>query len=339
MCILPIETNPWIQAYLIRNFELGLLQDKVPWIYNKYINICYDRSRFKHVVSEGMFLSDEKVFLLQHFKFDKKSILSLNIIDFLQWTCSLIEDGWYIYGLWDEYYIKSKRVYQKIHFQHGSLIYGYDKKKKIFYAIGYTSNLKYEPFTMGFDEYTQALTATFDKKKELWKKSQFDIIQFDTFKLNPEYIFEFSLNEIYLGIKDYISSSNTKNKKERDYLYGLNCERQFINYIISIADDDLDLRYSRVLMENKTIMHKRLSYLRDIMYLTDEVVDQYETILHDQETIHMLFLKYNLTKDNLILTRMKAIMERIISMESQLLFSVATILFHHIKEQEDMLYC
>lgn len=40
--ILPLETNPWIQAYHIRNFELSILQNKTPWIYNKYINYYYN---------------------------------------------------------------------------------------------------------------------------------------------------------------------------------------------------------------------------------------------------------------------------------------------------------
>lgn len=38
--ILVLEKNTWLQAYHIRNFELGILQDKIPWINEKYIN-CY----------------------------------------------------------------------------------------------------------------------------------------------------------------------------------------------------------------------------------------------------------------------------------------------------------
>lgn len=38
--ILALEKNTWIQAYQIRNFELGVLQKKTPWILSKHIN-CY----------------------------------------------------------------------------------------------------------------------------------------------------------------------------------------------------------------------------------------------------------------------------------------------------------
>lgn len=40
--ILELEKNTWIQAYQIRNFELGVLQKKTPWILSKHINCYYD---------------------------------------------------------------------------------------------------------------------------------------------------------------------------------------------------------------------------------------------------------------------------------------------------------
>lgn len=40
--ILELEKSTWIQAYQIRNFELGVLQKKTPWILSKHINCYYD---------------------------------------------------------------------------------------------------------------------------------------------------------------------------------------------------------------------------------------------------------------------------------------------------------
>lgn len=47
---LPIIDNPWIQTYQIRNFELGILQNQVPWIYGKYINCCCHKKSFTHCI-------------------------------------------------------------------------------------------------------------------------------------------------------------------------------------------------------------------------------------------------------------------------------------------------
>ena len=75
MTILPINDNPWIQAYQIRNFELGILQEKAPWILGKYINCSYtakSEALFDHCISAyGRFFSKEKAMLTQKFKFNK----------------------------------------------------------------------------------------------------------------------------------------------------------------------------------------------------------------------------------------------------------------------------
>ena len=118
--ILVLEKNTWLQAYHIRNLEIGILQDKIPWINEKYIN-CYYKpacgALFDYCMPEQRYFEKSGVMLVQKFRF-KKSIYQLDIFDFLKWAKDLLSGGWYIMGYFDEYYIPEKRSYKRRHFRH-----------------------------------------------------------------------------------------------------------------------------------------------------------------------------------------------------------------------------
>ena len=164
----------------------------------------------------------------------------------------MIENGWYIYTFLDDYYINVKTaVYHQTHFRHTSLLYGVDEEKQIFYAIGYTGNQKYEVFTISFDMFRNAITTEFDRENESYIKEDINKVEIDAFKINPGYIFDFNLKEIYVGISNYLDSCNPKNRDKQGYIYGINCEYSFINYILQSENDRLDPRFSRFFMEMK----------------------------------------------------------------------------------------
>ena len=56
----------------IRNFELGILQKKVPWILSKHINCYYDSKAmgiFNHCMSEKRYFAKSKAMIVQKFRF------------------------------------------------------------------------------------------------------------------------------------------------------------------------------------------------------------------------------------------------------------------------------
>ena len=225
MRILPLEKNPWIQAYQLRNYELGVLQSKTPWVYNKYINVYYDGIRFGHLMPESRYFELEGVMKVQRFRLDK-SIFSLEIIDFVSWFSELIENGWYIYTFLDDYYIESKTtVYHKTHFRHTSLLYGVDEKKQIFHSIGYVEEGKYKEFSIPFNVFQKAISTEFDRENEPFVKKSINRVEFDAFKINNEYPFELNLKEIYMGINNYLNSCNPQNRDRQRHVYGIHCDR------------------------------------------------------------------------------------------------------------------
>jgi len=336
---LPITENPWIQAYHMRNFELGVMQHKTPWIYAKYINCYYNHNPkakiiFDHCISKsGRFFSAEKAMLFQKFLF-KKEIFKLDIIDFVEWAKDLLDKDWYILGYFDEYHIKAKAAYGKFHFKHSIFIYGYDDAEELFYGIGYVDDTNYKTFTFSFDEFRLALPNDFDRENEKFKPQGIDRIEFNAVKENHDYKFEFNLKEVYIGISDFLNSRNSFGEDRKGIVYGIECEREFANYILGNKNSYLDIRYSRLFMELKDIMVRRLNYLVEINALSPDIVEEYKEIAKMQATVHLLFIKYELRRKEDILARAAAIVNNIIEAELKILPKICDALLPIVEEEE-----
>lgn len=334
---LSLETNPWIQAFQMRNYELGIMQEKTPWILSKYINCYYydkGSALFYHVTDEGNFFQNCGATLVQKFRFDK-TILKLGIIDFIKLTEDSLINGWYFTGYFDEYYIKSKKAYNKFHFRHNILVYGFSKEDKVFNAIGYTSKNKYLPFIISYDEYNSAIYSDFDKINEPYEKKNIDKIEFDAFKINPDYEFKFDIKELYKRINDYYNSINSNDINYKGLIYGINSERKFLSYLESFfqsPENSIDVSYSRLYMELKNIMYIRLKYLESISCITPGLSDAYEPLAKKQQCIHLLALKYNLTKNTSILGNTSRLMNEIINVETVILRKVLNDISFYIEK-------
>lgn len=319
--ILALEKNTWIQAYHIRNYELGILQKKTPWILSKHINCYYDFKAmgiFNHCMSEKRYFAKSKAMIVQKFRFDKR-FLSLDILNFVQWAKNLIDGGWYIMGYYDEYYIPETASYQYRHFRHTMLIYGYDDESQLFYAMGYTSDRKYRSHCLTYDEFISSIGVDFDRKTEPYVKRDIEKIEFDAFRLNPDCDFTFDLSQVYTSLLDYINCEDSGYRHQRGLKYGFDCEREFVNYIKTQKGKYLDERYSRLFMELKELMVRRLEYLTGEQILSQDVLSEYKKICEQQKNIHLLFIKYNLTMDEKIIDRLADKMSSIIESEKNIL--------------------
>ena len=340
MIQLPIIEEPWIQTYQIRNFELGVLQDKVPWIYGKYINCCCKKKSFTHCIgAHGRFFTKENAMLMQKFKFDK-SIFEEGLVNFIEFAKDILNHQWYLMGDFDEYYIKDKEAYNRYHFRHWAFIYGYNEIEKIFYSIGYTKGGKYRKYSMSYDEFLKAINVTFSNEKELYVKKNIDRIEFYAVKINPDYRFDFNLCDVYIGIRDYLHSTDSY-ENDMEKKYGIECEKKYAEYILNFNDTsgEVDIRFSRLFMELKNIMVRRLKYLVDIGIVSSDLLYRYEAISKNQETVHMLCIKYNITHDSILLSKIANIIKDIINMEQDVLSQINNQIYKTLKNNWEARYC
>lgn len=71
---------------------------------------------------------------------------------------AVLSSGCYFEALLDEYYIKSRFTYGKIHLPHQNLIYGFDPVLQEYLAIGFTSSGAYSSYTLSLAELDTALS-------------------------------------------------------------------------------------------------------------------------------------------------------------------------------------
>ena len=212
----------------------------------------------------------------------------------------------------------------------------------MFYAIGYVANGNYEPFTVSYEAFKKAIRADFDRNKEPYAKTGIDKMEFDAFRLNPDYDFRFDVKELYQGIDDYLKSRNPKKSVVKNCIFGIQCEQYFIRYISGEKGKEctyLDPRFSRFFMEMKQIMLKRLEFLGRESYIDASLAERYRPPVAKQNMIHMLFLKYNVNHKQTILDDLISRMSDIITEETDILLQVRDNLLEKIKEQEGNLYC
>ncbi|MCQ2426785.1 MAG: hypothetical protein MJ137_00090 [Clostridia bacterium] len=310
--ILYLEENPWIQTYQLRNFELGVLQCKSPWIFGQYINCYYDpnaKKKFCHYMPDGRYFQKCGATLVNRFEYDRISgVSSSEIIDF---TISHLDNGWYVVGFVDEYHIPNTDSYLVKHHRHSILLYGYDEATAAFIAIGYTRGKQYLSHPIPYECFVSAVIGrrfSLEKKQTI----SYEKIELEAFKINPEYHFELNLNELYTSLDNYLESVSVTQDEKR---FGIDCERAFCEYIVSPENAFLDERYSRFFLDLKRIMYYRLMFLKSENIITQNLVDQFATVLDDQEIVHNLFLKSHFSIDDKVKQAAFSRMIRIINNE------------------------
>jgi len=336
MRYLPLQMHPWIQAYHLRNFELGVLQEKEPWILGKYINCFFDGTSemmFSHCTPEGRYFINSGATLVQRFRLNK-TVCNFAVWDFVGVAKELINNGWYIVAIVDEYHVPETGKYHKNHYSHSLMIFGYDDEKECFASIGYTAGQKYCSHELTYKEYEKAIRGILidDSGNE---SIGFKKIEFEAFKENPQYDYIFDIKQFYHSLDDYIESYYSEGFNSR-HKYGIECERVFSAYISSPQIRELDPRYSRFFMELKQLMVRRLSYLADENVISNSLAEEYAPVCRNQEIVHNLFIKYGVSHDEALRTRIGDLMNKIIEREVSVLMRVRKEISDYIlkKDQE-----
>lgn len=311
---LPFEKNPYISTYHNKCFPLGVIQgnskfDLTPWISGKFINCFFHPISSDHKFDFYTFDSwgeKDGVNSSQTIKLDKSMFKKLSI-DILKTIKTLMDNGYYIHGSYNEKYISSKFAYGKYDFMHDYILIGYEDDD-ILYSVGYTKSRKYEEFTITFDEYLDSLI-----------NSTNEYIDINTCKYHAEGNFLFNKAGFLQELYDYLNSSNSQfisNSAYRDRIYGLMAIEALKEFTIS-NNSSIDVRYIRAFMEHKNLMELRLNYIysdkkSDIPY-------KYKKVKEEAQKVYFFSIKYNMTKNKDILKRIENGFNLILDLEKQLL--------------------
>ena len=215
----------------------------------------------------------------------KPDILNRRSIDLMALNKEMLDNGHYINGSFNDYYIPRKSAYRQFDFNHDYLLLGYDDERGVFHSVGYLDDGKYDYFDIPYETYLESV-------KNISEASFFIAYRHpvETFVpvINPDVI-ESSL-------QSYLHSRNLGPVIHPDKSFGIAVWREYAQSLAAAdPNEPIDLRAGRCFMEHKQLMLLRLRTLHEKGFLQNaELIDAYETLAQDAAWLFNLTFKYTL---------------------------------------------
>lgn len=273
MVVLPINDNPPIKSYLHRAYTSGVISTRgseaTKWLRSVFLQLYFD-------CNEQSYKMDFYPIPFYRYEcLDDGHIKGciLNSENILEISKQLINSGYYLSFVVDEYYIEKTSSYKKRHFNHWLMAYGYDEQG--LYCIGYLSNKHYKKFKIEYSVLVESVK--YADGIGVYKVVE-DFEFFYDFEMAKELIF------------DYITSANTSikhkiYKRPNHAVYGLDVYEAMI--------DDLscsyDYRYAHVLLEHK----ENVRYWLVMCGFGEDLIQEYNKIIKQCRLLEFLYLKQN----------------------------------------------
>ncbi|MCL2050388.1 MAG: hypothetical protein FWG91_01455 [Lachnospiraceae bacterium] len=198
-----------------------------------------------------------------------------------------INKGYYILIRLDEYHIPGRKAYQRYHYEHDNLIYGYDEKN--YNLLGF--DLKVVADELPKD----ILEKTYYRDKKVIRHR---------FLVNGKKL-EFNINNFILTLHEFIEGKNSGEKYShllfpREGIYGLKIFEYLLNDDKAKALFLKDVRASYIFYEHSKIMRERLDYLIENSYIDyghkGKLLDKCDDILSTAQKLKSLVLKVVISK-------------------------------------------
>lgn len=273
-----------ITTWLHRSLPLCMIlayEKHLPWYYSKFIQIFSYTNETGRVELEYMEPRNRFDEIVEWINLGYRLINHIeNIIDYI---IENVNFGYHLIIHVDEFYLPDKWTYNKVHFVHPALIYGYDNKEKKLKGIGFTKGIFKE---ISFD-YTQFSDA-FKNGKIYYEESapwcEYVALQLMRPKKSEiEYpfvndIFLKELNNYLFSIGDSVrlfSYSYDESRVE----YGFKVHDVIIRGLESLLQgkNTIDYRACHLIAEHKKCIYDRIGYFIARNNLSGEII-----ILHTE---------------------------------------------------------
>ena len=207
-----------------------------------------------------------------------------SIQDYIKWN---ICHFYYPEICLDEFYVPDRKQFQKLHYNHYNLFYGFDDEKKIFYAMGYGSSHKPVVSEIPYSIFDNVDLITSEKLVRM-KYSANDI---------TDLIFD--VDVVKQSISEFLNCENSSKKianilAQETLSYGLK-----VFDVLATEEPQkrifFDRRVAFCILEHSKLMRERLDYLYSNFYLQNEsylnLVNQNDAIIDKATTIMNLVIK------------------------------------------------
>lgn len=330
------EISPWSYNSHILSILSAYGDNYLQWFYSNFLllQISQGNSKNDHIITYVNlgcpFLSEQKI------NRNTVSAMGVSIIQFLK---KCIDLNYYAYLFIDQYYIPKYINYQKAHFEHDPVVFGYDDEKKVFHAADFILNkeevLKYGTMEISYSEMEEAYENLPSNKDHI---NGFLLYQYNNTNI------ELNMDLIKLSLKDYLNSSYTfeltksePNKSANGdilrYTYGLEIYQIIDNFIKEelnhpVHEDSMiiDHRWFYIINTHKRIMLARIQLLIKTGYLCNDFEAPFTEILKLSDLLKNMIYKYLLSNNIKHLLKAQQLLSQLEELEKINLTTISSLL-------------
>lgn len=218
-----------------------------------------------------------------------------------------IDNKYYIYLTCDEFYLKCRASYNKEHFIHDIMIYGYDDENRIFYIAGFDKNRKYNTNAISYDELV------------LPESQYIESIRFKNCsykKINRNHFKKCMFN--YLNPQKHTKKQYKKNKDKR--AHGIKAAYLLEEYLLSVIKDK-----SKINIIPFHIYYERLCIIKWVIHelkLDEYIEKEWDLLCDNAKYIKITALKYEKYNRLHDVDEMQKLLKECINKECELLSNI-----------------
>ncbi len=276
---LPFSVKPSYTIYNNYSFVTGIIQgnhnDNVePWAYGRYINCIFNPGFGFHIgkIADVWKAHRDYISIINR-KFGV--IPPQKLVPHMK---KLLDEGYYIMRVLDEQYIPGMAAYQKYRFMHDSLLIGFDDDKQVFLLYGRLEDRNMHLVEVSYDNIEKAIS------KGSWSF---------VLKYTPKQNEQLDILQIRTELSHYLYSAAT-GKKVQGTKYGVSAVEYLSEYFAKQLKNKkkLDYRYTRGLIEQKSLMLGMCNYLNSHDYnLSEDILTLCKEATDAAQKIHLFALK------------------------------------------------
>ena len=312
---LPIHLQPPITGYLHHAYSLSILANHrayLPWFCSQYIQLILPQQG----VDGGLNFYIHPVHLLvlsplldiQWMSWEIAARTRGGVVQFVK---DALATAYYVEVFADEFYIPHRKSYQRAHFVHDVLLFGFDDKTGSFDIIGFDERGNYTTSKIGFSAFEKAFEAV-------------DLSAVDSYVSNwltkvwlAKYLVEaacdFDRICVLEQLRDYLSGSNPAERlrllhnptggdanagirRRVENLYGVQVYKKLDCHLGALMDNPRSCNPTiwRILWEHKKCMGLRIRYMEDGGHLDPAcgLRREYREIEKSAAVLHRMMFKF-----------------------------------------------
>lgn len=284
--ILPIY-DPLIKSYLHIGMPFSVLPPQYiqsGWVYESYIQVVYHKEDPEDAFldfQDPIFWEDKDVFTKGFMAFPARN--KKERWQMLEGLKEQIDNGYYVYGDWDEYYVPGTPFFGRHFFRHYFFIYGYEANK--IYTEGYLQDGHWHRFEIEEEAFVQALLQNNDRDSN-------GMISVNTYRPRINFRGRFEWEVVKEGIWEYLYSD--------DYRKGMSAICDFFADVCQSIriGGEFPIQSISIVYEHKVLMLERIRYMAKHGFGNCKETDvlQYEIITKGFYTVLCSCMKYKITR-------------------------------------------